>query len=936
MRRSVPSAAAPPPPPPLLLLGALLLLLTTAGHNSGAAAARELRSSSGSADGASAPARLPSLRLPEPELAGARPLPASSGGVRSFTLVLGEGLFSDNEEAAPSSGDGATHRRWGLTVNGTAPGPVLEALEGETLSVTVESRLAHDNATLHWHGAEQAGTWFMDGVPGVTQCAIPPGGRFRYLFSADKPGTFWYHSHSRLQYVDGLLGALVVHPKPNEHDEEDAAEAAVLPEFVLLAHEWGAKPFRDVAGPTLDSGSMMMGGDDHGMMMSGDHDMKMGNDDMTMGNDHGMKKGGDHDMMMGGDNDMTMGNDHGMMMSGDHDMKMGNDDMTMGNDHGMKMSGDHDMMMGGDNGMMMGGNDHGMMMSGDHDMTMGNDHGMKMSGDHDMMKGGDNNMMMGGNDDMMKGGDKNMMMGSNDDMMKGGDHDMMMGGDNNMMKGGNDDMMKGGDNDMMMGGNNMAGEGVSGSMTGGSPMTMGEGHQMMMGRRRLKQSMTGGASMNGGISSMTTGGHDEMMMTGHKEEPVMATDSKMSNLQGDASVHQPNKHQDEEAAPGTKMHMKKDDEAPSSSQDNHSMMMMGNAHAAHDADFPWAPHLVNGKGGSLPPREQAQKAGGLEVVRVKAGGSARLRVINGSGNWALRLQIEGHVLPVLAADASPVGPQDPPLDYVLLGVGERMDILLTATETPGAYWIYLSSLSGDHVSHAVLLVEGEPHQGMMTQPVPSGPISPPDVGGPETLVDQAHALSAAPSAPPMPPLVSTGLLVSGGLLVSTGPGQRLRVYLTGQMMPTYNWDIDLQHSDASAAAAFGTGFTGQVIRLAHGDVVDLELINQTPMDHPIHKHGSAFWVLDVQSESSHDQHGGAAAHGAMHERPLFKDTVTVPRHGRALIRVKATDAGPWLFHCHTKAHADSGMMAGILVGDPAADWAMPPSPLGDGMRHGVC
>ena len=881
MRRSLSSAAAPPPPPPPLLLGALLLLLTTAGHNSGAAAARDLiRSSS---DGASAPARLPSLRLPEPELAGARPLPASSGGVRSFTLVLGEGSFSNDQETASSSGDGATHRRWGLTVNGTAPGPVLEALEGETLSVTVESRLAHDNATLHWHGAEQAGTWFMDGVPGVTQCAIPPGGRFRYLFSADKPGTFWYHSHSRLQYVDGLLGALVVHPKPNEHDEEDAAEAAVLPEFVLLAHEWGAKPFRDVAGPTLDSGSMMMGGDDHGMMMSGDHDMMMGNDDM--------KKGGDHDMMMG-------------------------------NDHGMKK--------GGDNSMMMGGNDHGMMMSGDHDMTMGNDHGMMMSGDRDMMMGGDNDMMKGGNDDMMMGGDNDMMKGSNDDMMKGGDNDMM--------KGGNDDMMKGGDNDMMMGGNNnMAGEGVSGSMTGGSPMTMGEGHQMMMGRRRLKQSMTGGASMNGGISSMTTGGHDEMMMTGHKEEPVMDTVSKMSNhLQGDASVHQPNKHQGEEAAPGTKMHMKKDDEAPSSSQDNHSMMMMGNAHAAHDADFPWAPHLVNGKGGSLPPREQAQQEGGLEVIRVKAGGSARLRVINGSGNWALRLQIEGHVLPVLAADASPVGPQDPPLDYVLLGVGERMDILLTATETPGAYWIYLSSLSGDHVSHAVLLVEGEPHQGMMTQPVPSGPISPPDVGGPETLVDQAHALSAAPSAPPMPPLVSTGLLVSGGLLVSTGPGQRLRVYLTGQMMPTYEWDIDLQHSDASAAAAFGTGFTGQVIRLAHGDVVDLELINQTPMDHPIHKHGSAFWVLDVQSESSHDQHGGAAAHGAMHERPLFKDTVTVPRHGRALIRVKATDAGPWLFHCHTKAHADSGMMAGILVGDPAADWAMPPSPLGDGMRHGVC
>ena len=761
-RSSLPSTAALLLP---LLLAALVLLAGK--NNSGAAAARELRSNDGSDDTAAALHHLQGPSLPKPELAGAGLLPASSDGVRTFTLVLGEG-FSGAGDA----------KRWGLTVNGTArPGPVLEAVEGETLSVTVENQLEHDNATLHWHGAEQAGTWFMDGVPGVTQCAIPPGGRFHYLFKFDKPGTFWYHSHSTLQYVDGLLGALIIHPEPKQETQDFVAD---IPEFVLLAHEWGAKPFREVAGPSLDGGSMMMGGS-HGMMM-----------------------GGSHGMMM--EHNTTAGEDAGGSMTG-------GSSMTMGEGHQM-------MMMGGSHGMMM-----------EHNTT--------------------------------------------------------------------------------------AGEDAGGSMTGGSSMTMGNsGHQMMMGHGPLKDSMTGGShGTEGNSNDMMMGGHKTM--TGHKDEPVPM--SKMLLRQGDASNE--SKHQGEEDASGAAVHI--NGKAASSAQD-HSMM--GDHHATpHDADFPWAPHLVNGKGGSLPPREQAHAAGGLEVIRVKAGGSARLRVINGSGNWALRLQIEGHVLSVLAADASPVAPQDPLLDYVLLGVGERMDILLAATQTPGAYWIYLSSLAGDHVSHAILLVEEggalQGRDGMTMQTVPPGPVNPPDVGGPETLVDQARALSAAPSAPPMP------------LLGSTGPVQRLRVNLTGHMMPTYKWAIEFDHRDAAASAAFGTGFTGPVIRLAYGDVIDFELINQTPMDHAIHKHGSGFWVLDVQG------HQIGATYEMMHERPLlFKDTTTVPRNGRALIRVKATDAGPWLFHCHTKAHADSGMMAGILVGDPETDWAMPP-PLKDGSsygRAGVC
>ena len=50
-----------------------------------------------------------------------------------------------------------------------------------------------------------------DGVPGVTQCPIPPAGSFTYRFRATSYGTSWYHSHFSLQYSDGVLGPIVVY-----------------------------------------------------------------------------------------------------------------------------------------------------------------------------------------------------------------------------------------------------------------------------------------------------------------------------------------------------------------------------------------------------------------------------------------------------------------------------------------------------------------------------------------------------------------------------------------------------------------------------------------------------------------------------------------------------------------------------------------------------
>ena len=53
-----------------------------------------------------------------------------------------------------------------------------------------------------------------DGVAGITQDAVPVGGRHVYRFEATDAGTYWYHSHqvSHEQVERGLLGAIVIDP----------------------------------------------------------------------------------------------------------------------------------------------------------------------------------------------------------------------------------------------------------------------------------------------------------------------------------------------------------------------------------------------------------------------------------------------------------------------------------------------------------------------------------------------------------------------------------------------------------------------------------------------------------------------------------------------------------------------------------------------------
>ena len=114
----------------------------------------------------------------------------------------------------------------GYTLNGTSPGPMITAQQGQLIEVHLRNASVKAGIALHWHGVDVPAA--MDGVAGVTQDEVPIGGEFTYRFVATQVGTYWYHSHqvSNEQVIGGLFGTLVVLPNAGRGEAVDVIAAA--------------------------------------------------------------------------------------------------------------------------------------------------------------------------------------------------------------------------------------------------------------------------------------------------------------------------------------------------------------------------------------------------------------------------------------------------------------------------------------------------------------------------------------------------------------------------------------------------------------------------------------------------------------------------------------------------------------------------------------
>jgi FtsP/CotA-like multicopper oxidase with cupredoxin domain len=118
---------------------------------------------------------------------------------------------------------------WGY--NGSAPGPTIQARQGERVRIIVDNHLP-EPTSMHWHGFDIP--FAMDGGPGLSQDAISPGGRYVYEFTLQQEGTLFYHSHMAMQEMMGMIGAFIMHPAEAYDPPAEKDFAIILQEYAVL------------------------------------------------------------------------------------------------------------------------------------------------------------------------------------------------------------------------------------------------------------------------------------------------------------------------------------------------------------------------------------------------------------------------------------------------------------------------------------------------------------------------------------------------------------------------------------------------------------------------------------------------------------------------------------------------------------------------------
>ncbi len=185
-------------------------------------------------------------------------------------------------------------------VFGIAQADGVAGLMAEENGIRFRVRLVNELPTdtlIHWHGLTPPSE--QDGVPGLSQPALPTGQAYDYDFVHNRAGTFWMHSHLGLQEQQLLAAPLIV---------RDPAEAGLdEQEVVMLLHDFSFRTPEEIYEELRrDAGMAMPMPGEGGQAEAEQHG------DMTMGGT--MEMGQGHNSGTSMDETMAMGQGHGGAM----------------------------------------------------------------------------------------------------------------------------------------------------------------------------------------------------------------------------------------------------------------------------------------------------------------------------------------------------------------------------------------------------------------------------------------------------------------------------------------------------------------------------------------------------------------------------------------------------------------------------------------------
>ncbi len=244
-------------------------------------------------------------------------------------------------------------------------------------------------------------------------------------------------------------------------------------------------------------------------------------------------------------------------------------------------------------------------------------------------------------------------------------------------------------------------------------------------------------------------------------------------------------------------------------------------------------------------------------VAIPPGGLVRLRLVNTANGRFFNLHVPDRKLRVIGTDGSFFAkPYD--ADTLLMGPGERYDVMFVAPAEPGAE----------------LPIISEPYE----RGHESGKLPPVEVG--RFRVTDGPVLQAKPMPDALPGIER---LADGPVEFPIRLDEKI---IDGQVMFTIN---DAVHPNVP------------VIRTPNASVRVFEVSNASEMDHPFHLHGFFFQILAKN---------GVALPP---ETLANKDTMIIPAKTSYRLVARFDEPGSWMYHCHILEHAEHGMMGELVV-----------------------
>lgn len=225
-------------------------------------------------------------------------------------------------------------------------------------------------------------------------------------------------------------------------------------------------------------------------------------------------------------------------------------------------------------------------------------------------------------------------------------------------------------------------------------------------------------------------------------------------------------------------------------------------------------------------------AGSRFETTFVAGTKYRIRLVNGAADTHFRFTIDNHTMEVISTDFVPIVPYN--TTDISIGMGQRYDVIVTASETSGDYWMRAipqeSCSDNDNVDNILGIVRYD--SSSTADPTTTA----------YTTTDSCDDEAIASLVPYLTYDVSTTYTVEEDEAVTIGfVNKAVRWYMGGTSFVS-EWD----YPTVLAVAEGNDTFTSDehVIELdTAADWVYFVIQTTFAQAHPIHLHGHDFWVL---------------------------------------------------------------------------------------------